>query len=184
MNIAWRFLPWLACLLTALASATAHPGGPTGFTISDAGESAPELPGTIRLYRTPTGWTPIGKTFVLRTLRFGRGQPEPKENVLTDTKEYVTASGPHTRCGKYFVLETKKYGEFEVKQVHVAYLISSGVAVLGLYYSDLAVVFDEAKRTPALLQKRENPGLQKDTIRLSRAAYEEAKACLPPPEAK
>jgi hypothetical protein len=159
MTIALRYIG-LACLLTAVASARAHPGG------------------SSRLDRAPQN---LSETVLLGMLPFASGQSEPVERVLADTKEYVTVSGAHTRCGKYFVFETTKYGEFEVKQVRVAYVIPTGIAVRGLYYNDLAVVLDEARKTPVLLQKRENPGLEKDTIELSRAAYEEAKACLPPP---
>lgn len=109
-------------------------------------------------------------------------EAQATEKVLTDSTGLVPANEPQTRCGKFFILETRKYGDFEVKQVHVAYLIPSGVAVMGLYYSDLKVVIDESKTTPVLLEKRENPSLQKDTLKLSKSAYEQAKACIPPPE--
>jgi hypothetical protein len=103
------------------------------------------------------------------------------ETPLVDSNEYINVSGPHTRCSEFFLLETKQIGEFEVKEVHVAYEIDSGVATSILYFRDLAVVIDESRETPVLLLKRANPELDKDMIRLSQAAYDEAEACLPAP---
>ncbi len=112
------------------------------------------------------------------------GVSSEKEIVLIDTEGVVTDDESRTRCGKYFVLETKQYGDFEVKQLHVAFDLDSGVAIATLYYSDVEISLDETKTTPVLLQKRDNPELNKDTIKLSETAFENAKACLPPPDAE
>ena len=104
-----------------------------------------------------------------------------QEKILTDTEGVIPVDESRTRCGSYFVLETKAYGEFEVKQLHIAFGLESGVAVATLYYSDVEVSLDDTKTTPVLLQKRDNPELSKDTIKLSETAFEDAKDCLPPP---
>jgi len=107
----------------------------------------------------------------------------PKEHELTEIDEdYVDTSGTLTRCGKYFLLESKTYGELEVKQVHLCYAIADGgVALSSKNYRDLEVVIDDTKSEPALLLKWENPGLEKDRLELSEALYQKAKVCLPPP---
>ena len=104
------------------------------------------------------------------------------ERTLVDSNDYVNVSGPHTRCGDYFVLETKKFGEFEAKEIHVVFELENGVATSILYPRDVTVVLDESKPEPVLLMKRENPDLDKDTLRLSQASYDEAKDCLPAPD--
>lgn len=132
MNVVRRYL-WLACLLPAVASARAHPGGPSRL---DRVQQSPARPKEIShdscTYvdmdldetrpsaeldnffaddgsRIPdAGQRRMGRTLLLRTLRFAGGQSEAEERVLTDTNEYVTLSGAHTRCGKYFVLETRQ----------------------------------------------------------------------------
>ena len=110
-----------------------------------------------------------------------KGISAGEEKVLVDSGGVVADDGSRTRCGKYFVLETKQYGDFEVKQLHVAFELESGVAIAALYYSDVTVSLDETKTTPVLLQKRDNPE-KKDAITLSEAAFQEAKACLPAPK--
>ena len=112
-----------------------------------------------------------------------RQEPEtPSEYDLAEVDEaYVDATGTKTRCGKYFILETKTYGELEVKQLHVSYAIATGIAMSSMYYPDVEVVLDDTKSIPRLLLKRENPELEKDRIMLSEAQYEEAKECVPPP---
>ena len=112
------------------------------------------------------------------------GVASGQEKVLIDTEGIVTDDESRTRCGKYFVLETKQYGDFEVKQLHVAFDLGSGVAIATLYYSDVEISLDETKTTPVLLQKRDDPELNKDTIKLSETAFEDAKACLPPLDAE
>ena len=82
------------------------------------------------------------------------------------------------------VVTDRQYGDFEVKQLHVAFDVDSGVATATLYYSDVEISLDETKTTPVLLQKRDNPESNKDTIKLSETAFEDAKACLPPPDAE
>lgn len=116
----------------------------------------------------------------LSALVTAQSESEPVERSLVDSEGYVTESGDQTRCGDYFVLETKKYGDFEVSEVHVVFELGDGIATSILYSNDFDVVVDESKSTPVLLMKRENPSLEKDTVKLSTAAYEEAKECLPP----
>lgn len=113
------------------------------------------------------------------------GQSEPTEVILLETANHISMTDAHTRCGKYFVLETHTYGETEVKQVHVVMPMSTAnVALVGLYYNDVHTIIDESKDTPVLLRKKDESGREADELRLSRAEFEEAKACLPPPGEK
>lgn len=124
--------------------------------------------------------------FVLASaLLAGSVAAQPVERPLVDNKAYVDEGGDSHRCGDYFVVETKAFGEFEVSELHVAFELGEGVATSILYSRDIAVMLDDSKSTPVLLMKRENHDLEKDTVKLSHAAYEEAKECLPAPgEAK
>lgn len=110
-------------------------------------------------------------------------QADGKGHELAEVDEaYVNATGTLTRCGEYFLLETKSYGEVEVKQLHLTYALDGGgVAMEAKPYRTLEVVIDDAKETPTLHLKWENPGLENDRLELSRTSYEEARACVPPP---
>lgn len=110
------------------------------------------------------------------------GQTEPEETILKDTAGLIELTDAHTRCGKYFVLETHSFTGFDVKQVHVVLPIESNVALVSLYYSDIETVLDESKDTPVLVRMKDESGREKDVVRLSSARFGEAKACLPPPD--
>ena len=106
---------------------------------------------------------------------------QPVERPLVDNTTYANPSGPHERCGDYFVVETKTFGTFEVSELHIAFSLGEAVATSILYSRDFLVAIDDSKATPVLLMKRENHDLEKDTVKLSHAAYEDAKECLPAP---
>ncbi len=128
-------------------------------------------------------WTCLFAGACLFSTTAGLSQaPETKERELAEVNEdYVDIRGTVTHCGKYFLLESRTYGDFEVKQIHLFYAISTGsVAVATKGYSDLDVVIDDSKDKPVLVLKWENPGLAKDRLVLSKKRYEEAKECLPP----
>ena len=135
---------------------------------------------------TSWSWTSIRciACFLMTAAALSGAQTATKGHELIEVDEaYVGATGTLTRCGKYFLLETKKYDAFEVKQVHFSYGIpGGGVAMASKNYRDLEVIIDDTKATPTLLLKRENSGLEKDRLELSDASYEQAKACLPPPK--
>lgn len=120
--------------------------------------------------------------FLAATVALSSSQTELKRHSLAKVDDaYVDGTGELTRCGPYFVLETRKYGEHEVKQLHVCYEISEGrVAVASKDYRDVEVVVDDSKATPTLILKQENPGLEKNRLELSSASYDEAKSCVPP----
>ena len=110
------------------------------------------------------------------------GQSEPVENTLQETADRIEASESRTRCGKYFVLESRTFSGYEVKQVHVVLPLSSdSVALVGLYYSDIQTTLDESKDSPVLLRMKDASGKATEEVRLSKAAFAEAKGCLPPP---
>ena len=108
--------------------------------------------------------------------------PETKQRELVAVDEdYVDIRGSVTQCGKYFLLESRTYGDLEVKLLHLFYTIATGsVAAVSKSYSDLDVVIDDSKDEPALVLKWENPEIAKDQLVLSKKLYEEVKACLPP----
>jgi len=122
--------------------------------------------------------------FLTAPAAYSSSQTETKGHELTEVDEdYVGASGTLTRCGKYFLLETKTYGALEVQRLHFSYTIDEdGVAMASKNYRDLDVVIDDTKSTPTLMLKWENPDLEKDRLELSGALYEETKTCVPPPK--
>lgn len=112
------------------------------------------------------------------------GQTEPVEKVLADSTDHMELTGAQVRCGKYFVLESRDFSGFQVKQVHVVLPLSSNVALVSLYYNDIQTVLDESKDSPVLLRMKDESGRETDVVRLSKASFDEAKECLPPPGEK
>lgn len=111
------------------------------------------------------------------------GQSEPEERILQDTADHIELSESRIRCGKYFVLESRNFGGFDVKQVHIVLPMSStNVALVSLYYNDIQTVIDESKDRPVLLRTKDETGRHNDVVRLSRTALDEAEECLPPPD--
>ena len=119
---------------------------------------------------------------VVRVPLVESGQSEPVESILQETADHVEQDDTRVRCGKYFVLESRTFSGYEVKQVHVVLPLSSdSVALVGLYYSDIQTTLDESKDSPVLLRMKDASGKATEEVRLSKAAFAEAKGCLPPP---
>lgn len=135
---------------------------------------------------TGSSWTSVLciACFVTAAAALLEAQTATKGHELTEVDEAdLGATGTLTRCGAYVFLETRKYGELEVKQVHFAYTFAEGgVALISKNYRDFEVVIDDSRTKPKLILKRENPGLEKDRLELSHDSYQKAKGCVPSPK--
>ncbi len=135
----------------------------------------------LRVFRT--GCSVLSATaLVLGAASVESGQSDPVESTLVDTAGLIEVDDSSIRCGSYFVLESRSYSGFDVKQVHVVLSLSQeNVALVSLYFNDIQTILDDSKKSPVLRRSKDESGKETDVVRLSSADFGEAKECLPPP---